>query len=191
MPRLRLRSGRCPRRCQPRQRLPDATRSPLCAALERAGCYYAGTKGGASPCVHSPPGHPRRSPSNATIRALPTRHSTFALTWQRWPPRARLRDDLVLLASELATNAILHSRSGHPARTFAVRATLYPGDYVSWVEVIDRGRHMDADEHDHEHGRGLAIVAAIAGDGNWGIDGDAASRAARLNGAKHVVTLSR
>ena len=51
-------------------------------------------------------------------------------------------DDLVLLASELATNAILHSRSGHPARTFAVRATLYPGDYA-WVEVIDQGGSVD------------------------------------------------
>ena len=27
-------------------------------------------------------------------------------------------DDMVLLASELATNAILHSKSGHPDRTF-------------------------------------------------------------------------
>jgi serine/threonine-protein kinase RsbW len=91
-------------------------------------------------------------------------------------------DDLVLLASELATNAILHSRSGHPARTFAVRAALYPGDYA-WVEVTDRGGRWTADEHDDEHGRGLAIVAAIAGDGNWGIDGDAASRTTwfRLN----------
>jgi hypothetical protein len=35
-------------------------------------------------------------------------------------------DELVLLASELATNAILHSRSGHVAGTFTVRATLYP-----------------------------------------------------------------
>lgn len=45
-------------------------------------------------------------------------------------------DDVILLASELATNAILHSRSGHPDRTFTVRATLYPGDYA-WIEVID------------------------------------------------------
>jgi anti-sigma regulatory factor (Ser/Thr protein kinase) len=90
-------------------------------------------------------------------------------------------DDLVLLASELATNAILHSRSGHPARTFAVRTTLYPGDYAR-VEVTDQGGCWTADEHD-EHGRGLTIVAAIAGDGNWGIDGDAASRTTwfRLN----------
>jgi hypothetical protein len=28
-----------------------------------------------------------------------------------------------------------------------------------------------------EHGRGLAIVAAIAGPGNWGIDGDTTCRA--------------
>jgi len=91
-------------------------------------------------------------------------------------------DDMVLLASELATNAILHSKSGHPDRTFSVRVTLYPGDYA-WVEVIDQGGTWAADEFDDEHGRGLAIVAGIAGDGNWGIDGDAACRAAwfRLN----------
>jgi anti-sigma regulatory factor (Ser/Thr protein kinase) len=86
-------------------------------------------------------------------------------------------DDLVLLASELSTNAILHSRSGHPDRTFTVRVTLYPGDYA-WGEVVDQGGTWTADEVDEEHGRGLAIVAAVAGDGNWGIDGSAASRAA-------------
>jgi serine/threonine-protein kinase RsbW len=86
-------------------------------------------------------------------------------------------DDLILLASELATNAILHSESGHPDRAFTVRATLYPGDYA-WVEVIDQGGNWTADGHDDEHGRGLAIVAAIAGDGNWGFDGDEACRVA-------------
>ena len=35
-------------------------------------------------------------------------------------------DDLVLLASELSTNAILHSRSGHPDRTFTVRCNALP-----------------------------------------------------------------
>jgi anti-sigma regulatory factor (Ser/Thr protein kinase) len=86
-------------------------------------------------------------------------------------------DELVLLASELATNAILHSRSGHPDRTFTVRATLYPGDYA-WVEVVDLGAAWTVDEHDDEHGRGLAIVDAIAGDGNWGIEGAASFRVA-------------
>lgn len=91
-------------------------------------------------------------------------------------------DSLLLLASELATNAILHSRSGHPNREFTVRATLYLGDYV-WVEVADAGGPWTPDKKDAEHGRGLAVVAGIAGDGNWGIEGDASSRVAwfRLN----------
>jgi serine/threonine-protein kinase RsbW len=91
-------------------------------------------------------------------------------------------DELVLLASELATNAILHSRSGHPAGTFTVRATLHR-DYYAWVEVTDHGGTWTADRADDEQGRGLAIVAAVAGAGNWGIDGDTWSRVAwfRLN----------
>jgi two-component sensor histidine kinase len=88
-----------------------------------------------------------------------------------------IRDELVLLASELAANAILHSRSGHPGGVFTVQATLYPGDYA-WVEVIDQGGPWPAGTHDDEHGRGLAVVAAIAGEGNWGIEGDASSRVA-------------
>ena len=86
-------------------------------------------------------------------------------------------EELVLLASELATNAVLHSRSGHPDRTFTVRAVLYPGDYA-WVEVIDEGGAWAPDAYDDEHGRGLTLVAIVAGDGNWGIEGDDASRVA-------------
>lgn len=82
-----------------------------------------------------------------------------------------------MLASKLSTNAILHSRSGHPDRTITVRVTLYPGDYA-WGEVIDQGGTWTADQVDHEHRRGLAIVEAVAGDGNWGIDGRAESHAA-------------
>ncbi len=36
-----------------------------------------------------------------------------------------------------------------------MRAVLYPGDYA-WVEVVDQGGAWAADEHDDEHGRGLA-----------------------------------
>jgi len=91
-------------------------------------------------------------------------------------------DDLVLAASELATNAILHSKSGHPDRVFTVRVTLYPAEYA-WVEVIDQGGPWALDVHDEKHGRGLSIVAGVAGPGNWGIEGDEASRGAwfRLN----------
>lgn len=88
-----------------------------------------------------------------------------------------VRDELVLLASELAANAILHSKSGRPGRTFTVRAVLYPGNYA-WVEVIDQGGAWTAGRPGNEHGRGLAIVATIAGDGNWGFAGDSSSRIA-------------
>jgi serine/threonine-protein kinase RsbW len=89
-----------------------------------------------------------------------------------------LSDDLVLITSELATNAIRHSRSGRPAGEFTVRVTLYPYDYA-WVEVIDQGGEWTSDERRH----GLNALAAIAGDGNWGVDGDEACHVAwfRLN----------
>jgi serine/threonine-protein kinase RsbW len=86
-------------------------------------------------------------------------------------------DDLVLLTAELATNAILHSKSGHPGQMFTVRVTIYQDEYV-WAEVEDKGGPWTVDAHDDEHGRGLSIVAAVAGAGNWGIDGDEGSRVA-------------
>ena len=63
-------------------------------------------------------------------------------------------DELVLLASELATNAILHSWSGRPAGTFTVRAKLYPGHYA-WVEVTDHGA------------RGRPIGQTMSRDEDW------------------------
>jgi two-component sensor histidine kinase len=86
-------------------------------------------------------------------------------------------ENLVLLTSELVANAVLHSRSGHPGGLFTVRVVFYLGDYA-WVEVADQGGTWTKGKHDEEHGRGLAIVAAVSGDGNWGIDGDEASRVA-------------
>jgi hypothetical protein len=41
----------------------------------------------------------------------------------------------------------------------------------------ETGMHEAATQFS-EHGRGLAIVAAVAGDGNWGTEGDAAGRVA-------------
>ena len=143
----------------------------------RARCYHAGTKGERKPVRTQTP----KAPEIVTFeRDYPgiidqARHVRTDLA--KVAADCPVSDDLILLASELATNAILHSRSGHPDREFTVRATLNPGEYAR-VEVIDRGGNWTADEFDDEHGRGLAIVAAIAGDGNWGIDGDAASRVA-------------
>ena len=62
-------------------------------------------------------------------------------------------DDLVLLASELCTNAMMHSRSGLPGQTFTGRAELRPSRYA-WLEVEDQGGEWGSHESD-EHGRGL------------------------------------
>jgi anti-sigma regulatory factor (Ser/Thr protein kinase) len=39
-------------------------------------------------------------------------------------------DEVILCASELAANAVIHSDSGQPEGQFAVRAEVCPGQYV-------------------------------------------------------------
>ena len=78
-------------------------------------------------------------------------------------------DDFVLLASELSTNAIVHSRSGLPGGVFTVRAEVLPGEYA-WLEVEDQGGPWIERDPGEEHGRGLALVAHLAGEGNWMVD---------------------
>jgi serine/threonine-protein kinase RsbW len=78
-------------------------------------------------------------------------------------------DDLILLASEISANAVLHSRSGLPGGAFTVRAEVRSGDYA-WLEVEDQGGPWIEKKPDDEHGRGLAMVAALAGDGNWTVE---------------------
>lgn len=81
-----------------------------------------------------------------------------------------LADDAVLIASELAANAAVHSGSAAPGGRFTVRAEVRRGDYVR-IEVEDQGgpwtRRGTADDRPH----GLDLVAALAGPGNWGVDG--------------------
>ncbi len=71
--------------------------------------------------------------------------------------------DLVLIADELAANAIVHSRSR--GSTFRVRCQLSPA--LARVEVEDMGgpwRHRQPGDRPH----GLDIVAALTGPGGWG-----------------------
>jgi serine/threonine-protein kinase RsbW len=71
-------------------------------------------------------------------------------------------DDVTLIVSELATNAIVHSRSGHGG-TFTVRAELHPA-WV-WIEVEDAGGEWTDQGHtDRPHG--LAVVNELARE--WG-----------------------
>jgi anti-sigma regulatory factor (Ser/Thr protein kinase) len=90
-------------------------------------------------------------------------------------PACEVADDAVVAVSEMSTNAIRHSRSGQPGGLFIVSVMLRPG-YCFRVEVSDGGGRWDVRVCGAERGRGLAIVAALAGDANWGVDGDEAAR---------------
>jgi hypothetical protein len=81
-------------------------------------------------------------------------------------------DDAALIVSELATNAVLHSRSG--GQFFTVRAHLH--DTWCRLEVEDGGGPWDAGPRDSTRPHGLDVIQAVAGSGNWGVDGDDVGR---------------
>jgi anti-sigma regulatory factor (Ser/Thr protein kinase) len=100
----------------------------------------------------------RMSTTPATARAF------VRLTAVAWGLPRSQADDLVLIVSELATNAIRHTDS----RTVTVTAVYVPGAVV--VSVVDGGPYRPlavAHAGDQAEGhRGLAIVAALAE--TWG-----------------------
>jgi anti-sigma regulatory factor (Ser/Thr protein kinase) len=77
-------------------------------------------------------------------------------------------DDLLLLTSELVTNAVVH------ARTDLHLGVTWDGDHVL-VTVQDLGRAPDVErvratvtlDLEEESGRGMAIIAALATDFGW------------------------
>jgi anti-sigma regulatory factor (Ser/Thr protein kinase) len=70
-------------------------------------------------------------------------------------------DHALRCLSELASNAILHSRSARPGGQFGVRVRRAPG----WlrVEVTDEGGRWKPAQPGDTHGRGLLVVQMIAG----------------------------
>src|SRR6266568_1846248 len=82
-------------------------------------------------------------------------------------------DDVILCASELAANAVMHSRSRLPGGTFTVRATISP-DLYARIEVQDNGGPWNQGMIDPTRHHGLDIIRAVADE--WGIDGDHMSR---------------
>jgi hypothetical protein len=72
-------------------------------------------------------------------------------------------DDMVLIASELASNAVLHSPSRGAAFTVACEVS---AQYV-WIAVEDLGGPWRPQEPDGCH-HGLQIVAALAT--RWGVE---------------------
>jgi serine/threonine-protein kinase RsbW len=73
-------------------------------------------------------------------------------------------DDAILAASELASNAIAHSASGHQGGMFAVHLTLASPHHIA-VLVTDQGGpnqpQINRPGTDQESGRGLQVVASL------------------------------
>jgi anti-sigma regulatory factor (Ser/Thr protein kinase) len=98
--------------------------------------------------------------------------------WLGGGPQA---DEAVLVASEFATKSVLHSAS-RDGGAFTLRAEVDQDGLR--IEVEDAGGPWRGGERDDGRPHGFDVVTAIAGAGNWDIDGDADGRVAwaRLGG---------
>jgi anti-sigma regulatory factor (Ser/Thr protein kinase) len=101
------------------------------------------------------------------------RHARAALAG--WLSSCTQADEAVLIASEFAANSVLHSAS-RDGSVFTLRTEVRP-DRLR-IEVQDAGGPWRGGLRDDTRPHGLDIVAAIAGPGNWGLDGDARGRTA-------------
>ena len=86
-------------------------------------------------------------------------------------------DDIKVVTSELCTNAVIHTRSGHHGGTFKVEATTADGESLL-VAVADggapEGPRLLAPALADTHFRGLHLVMALSDD--CGVCGDAEGR---------------
>ena len=72
-------------------------------------------------------------------------------------------DDAVLLASELAANAVTHSASGQPGGLLTIRAEHGPGLYLR-AEVEDQGSTWDGNLATAQPPHGLFLLRALSAD---------------------------
>ena len=116
----------------------------------------------------------RRYTGTYPAQAVQVRHARAALAeLLRGCSRA---DDAILIASEFATNSVVHSAS-RDGGEFILRAEVHQ-DHVR-IEVEDAGGPWwPVGPHDDGRPHGLDVVDAIAGPPNWGLDGDAGGRTA-------------
>jgi hypothetical protein len=113
-----------------------------------------------------------------TFEGLPERLSDVRRFTVKALGDARGVDDVVLVVSELAANAIRHSASGAPDGSFTLNLAAFSDHWH--IRVDDQGssktpRVLPADEQqDDEAGRGLPLVVAVAR--AWGVLGDTVGR---------------
>jgi serine/threonine-protein kinase RsbW len=125
--------------------------------------------------VQDPAGLPARRPGGAVGRVL---NATYAgVPESAGEARHRLArvlagvpvvEDAVFCLGEVATNAVVHSRSGRPGGRFTVTADVLPGVLVV-LAVADEGgtwtgREADTYPHGLEIARELALFVGIDGD---------------------------
>ena len=80
-----------------------------------------------------------------------------------WPCPAAAVEDIVLCATELAANAVCHSRSGLPGGHLTVQIVVRPGKWVEVAVADAGGPWVTRDTGDNaECGRGLQIVSALS-----------------------------
>ncbi|WP_349256486.1 putative ATP-grasp-modified RiPP [Streptomyces luomodiensis] len=119
-------------------------------------------------------GHPAYTQSlPCTEESVRIARLSVAATLRAWGLDA-LVDDARLIASELATNAIVHTVRSIPdpeqRGCFRVKVER-PGDHLLRISTFDRSRAVPRVVHASEtaeSGRGMAVVEAVAS--RWGID---------------------
>ena len=108
-----------------------------------------------------------------TFSATPDQVAQARQFVARFLAECPLMDDALLICSELATNAIVHSESRKSGGWFVLRIEVRDHDYI-WLEVEDQGGRWSHDQRSDERGRGLEIVAMLAD--YWDVRGDDTGR---------------
>ena len=121
---------------------------------------------------------PRCSPTKAEVTRQVGLARAALAGWLGGCPQA---DEAILVASAFATNSVLHSASRHDG-AFTLRAEV-SRDCLR-IEVEDGGGPWRDEPRDDGRPHGFDVVTAIAGTGNWGVDGNDRGRVAwaRLGG---------